>query len=381
MPHATMSTDNVRVGINGFGRIGRTTFRASLDRDDLEVIAINHTAPSYKHLLHSILYDTTHGYCRHAADLSIDEATQSLYFRNRRIALFSQRDPSLLDWASAGAEYIIESTGKLLSTEAASQHLTVGAKKVIISAPSPNAKTIVVGVNRKEYSSDMAVVSNASCTTNCLAPLAKVIHNAFGIETGLMTTVHASTSSQHILDGYNRKSLRLGRAVGSNIIPTSTGAQKAVAQVLPELAGKFTGISVRVPVSNVSMVDLCVTLSNPVPSKEALLQPLRDAAAGKLKSSIGPLSKVIAVSDDELVSSDFCGWSQSCIVDSVATTMLDEKTFKIIAFYDNEVGYSNRLLDLAMYMFTVDAGVQSPPDRADAPVNSASLAAAVEAAF
>ncbi|GAA5858377.1 hypothetical protein JCM8547_004671 [Rhodosporidiobolus lusitaniae] len=360
----------VRIGINGFGRIGRAAFRASLDRTDLQVVAINHTAPTFKHLLRSILFDSTHGPCKHSADISIDEQAPALVFRGRRIALTSERDPLKLDWAAVGADYVIESTGKMLTMETAGQHIKAGAKKVVISAPAkdPNVMTCVVGVNRKAYISDVHdIVSNASCTTNCLAPLAKVLNNAFGIQSGMMTTVHASTSSQHILDGYSKKSLRLGRSVGSNIIPTTTGAASAIALVLPELAGKLTGISVRVPVSNVSLVDLTVVLSRPVSSKEEFLQPLRDAAAGRMKSSIGPLSKVITVNDDELVSSDFNGWPYSCIVDTAATTMLDERTFKVIAFYDNEMGYSVRLLDLAVYMASVDKGVQSPPDRAQSP--------------
>ncbi|GAA6040986.1 hypothetical protein JCM8097_000525 [Rhodosporidiobolus ruineniae] len=380
MPHATIDSTVPAIGINGFGRIGRAVFRASLDRDDLQVVHINHTAPTTKHLLRSILFDSTHGPLRHSADLSASDSGDALYFRGRRITLSSTRDPSQLNWAEYGAEYVVESTGKMLTVESASQHLQSGAKKVVISAPSKDAKTIVVGVNRKEYSPEMNVVSNASCTTNCLAPLAKVLHNAFGISSGMMSTVHASTSSQHILDGYSKKSLRLGRSVASNIIPTTTGAASAISLVLPELTGKLTGISIRVPVSNVSMVDLTVVLTKPVATKEELLQPLRDAAAGRMKSSIGPLSNVIAVSDDELVSSDFCGWQQSCIVDSAATTKLDDKTWKIIAWYDNEWAYSVRILDLIEYMASVDRGVESPADQVKGPVNPASLAAAVEAA-
>ncbi|KAI5478103.1 putative Glyceraldehyde 3-phosphate dehydrogenase [Pseudohyphozyma bogoriensis] len=343
-----------KVGINGFGRIGRAAFRASLDRDDLEVVAINHTAPTLDYLLHVIKYDSTHGPCKHGHELSVEDG--ALVFRGRRITLFSQRDATLLDWESAGAEYIIESTGKATLTDAAEKHITHGkAKKVIISAPSKDAKTIVVGVNRLEYNPEMKVISNASCTTNCLAPLAKILHHSFGIESGMMTTVHASTSSQHILDGFSKKSRRLGRAVQSNIIPTTTGAATAVKLVLPELDGKFTGISIRVPVNNVSMVDLTVNLTRPAESKEALLQPFRDASAGKLfpHASI-PLSNVICVNDDELVSSDFLGFPQSCVIDSAASVMLNPTTAKIIAWYDNEWAYSVRILDLAVYMFSVD---------------------------
>ncbi|KAK4702350.1 hypothetical protein P7C70_g3875, partial [Phenoliferia sp. Uapishka_3] len=368
------------VGISGFGRIGayrhyfvqrhqlkrrfpslfhssgRAAFRASLDRTDLQVVAINHTAPTLSYLLHSIRYDSTHGTCPHSEELAIEDG--ALVFQGRRITLFSERDPSKLDWASVGAEYIIESTGKMLTVESAMQHVKSGAKKVVISAPSKDAKTIVVGVNRKDYTKDMQIISNASCTTNCLAPLAKVINKAFGIEWGMMTTasfaslqtVHASTSSQHILDGYSKKSRRLGRGVGSNIIPTTTGAATAVQLVLPELAGKFTGISIRVPVNNVSMasssqsrvagclyssfifaqVDLTVSLTRPAGSKADLLAPLRAA-------SLHPrLGNILCVNDDELVSSDFLGFKQSCIIDSAATIMLNENTAKIIAWYDNE---------------------------------------------
>ncbi|KWU43047.1 glyceraldehyde-3-phosphate dehydrogenase [Rhodotorula sp. JG-1b] len=362
MPDASMNTNTkARVGINGFGRIGRAVFRASLNRDDLEVVAVNHTAPNLKTLLYSIHYDSTHGRLPDAQDLTVDEANNCLVFRGRRIVLFSQRDPLKLDWAAAGAEYIVEATGKMLTTETASQHLQAGAKKVVISAPAKDAetKTIVVGVNRKEYRPDMKVVSNASCTTNCLAPLAKVLHDEFGIVSGMMTTVHASTSSQPILDGYSKKSVRLGRGVGQNIIPTSTGASKAVALVLPELAGKFAGLSVRVPTNNVSMVDLTVRLERPAESKEALLHPLREAAAGRRKWSIAPLTNVISVSDEELVSHDFLGREESCVVDVAATLMLDPHTFKVIAWYDNEYAYSVRCLDLASYMHAVDNGLRS----------------------
>ncbi|BGP37565.1 hypothetical protein JCM10450v2_001480 [Rhodotorula kratochvilovae] len=360
MPHST-APPKARIGISGFGRIGRAVFRASLVRDDLEVVAINHTAPNLKTLLYSIHYDSTHGCLPNSADLTIDEADNCLYWRGRRIQLFSERDPLKLDWRGVGAEYIAECTGKLLTTTLAMQHIEAGARKVVMSAPAKDSetKTIVVGVNRKEYRPEMKVLSNASCTTNCLAPLAKVLNDEFGIETGMMTTIHASTSSQPVLDGYSKKSVRLGRGVGQNIIPTSTGASKAVALVLPELAGKFTGISVRVPVNNVSLVDLTVTLTRPAASKEDLLFPLREAAAGRRKWSIAPLNDVIAVIDDELVSQDFVGRNESCLVDAAATTMLNPHTFKVVAFYDNEHAYSVRLLDLLGYMYKVDNGLMS----------------------
>ncbi|KAI5478412.1 glyceraldehyde-3-phosphate dehydrogenase, type I [Pseudohyphozyma bogoriensis] len=379
---ATLIDTPARVGINGFGRIGRASFRASLDRTDLvgepsfpfgsgaagavglhadvflirppSVVAINHTAPSLDYLLHAIKYDSTHGTCKHADKLAIVDGAL-VFDGTHRIELFSERDPTKLDWSKSGAEYIIESTGKMTTVELASQHIHAAkGRKVVISAPSKDAPTIVVGVNRLKYQKDMDVVSNASCTTNCLAPLAKVLETNWGIKTGMMTTIHASTSSQPILDGFSKKSRRLGRGVGSNIIPTTTGAAKAVQLVLPELAGKFTGISVRVPVNNVSMVDLTVTFNSPVASKEALLEPLRAAAAGVSPNAAGPLSNIICVNDDELVSSDFLGYDQSCIVDAGATVMLDDYTAKIVAWYDNEWAYSVRILDLIAYMSKVD---------------------------
>ncbi|SCV70888.1 BQ2448_3650 [Microbotryum intermedium] len=391
------------VGINGFGRIGRAAFRASLARDDIKVVAINHTAPSLSYLIHVIRYDSTHGTSPYANEFSITDAGD-LKFLDRTIKLFSERNPEELDWASAGVEYVLEATGKMTTVETAGRHCKPGkgAKKVVISSPSKDAKTIVVGVNRREYHPSMQVVSNASCTvspflhqarletsalcphnlieflphqTNCLAPLAKVLQRCFGIEYGMMTTVHASTSSQHILDGYSKKNRRLGRGVGSNIIPTTTGAATAVQLVLPELTGKFTGISVRVPVNNVSMVDLTVSLSTPVASVEELLRPLREAAAGRYGSSLGSLTTVICVNDDELVSSDFLGYQQSCIVDSHATVQLNPTTFKIIAWYDNEYAYSVRCLDLIRYMFEVDHGLRGEstptPSRPISPVQGA----------
>ncbi|ODO11333.1 glyceraldehyde-3-phosphate dehydrogenase, type I [Cryptococcus amylolentus CBS 6273] len=362
-----------RVGINGFGRIGRAAFRASLERTDLigkspvfnliptnpsPVVAINHTAPSIDYLLHAIKYDSTHGTSRHAADLSIKD--DALYFKDRRIELFSQRDPLKLDWKAAGAEYVIESTGKMTTVETAGAHLKSGAKKVVISAPSKDAKTIVVGVNRKEYNPSMNVLSNASCTTNCLAPLAKVLNRSFGIDYGMMTT--AKKSSTRYVPSTDPPPLLTfipGRGVGSNIIPTTTGAATAVQLVLPELAGKFTGVSVRVPVNNVSMVDLTVHLSTPVKSVHDLLLPIREASTGL--STLGPLANVLCVNDDELVSHDFLGWQYSCIVDSAATVMLNERVFKIIAWYDNEYGYACRLLDLVMFTHEVDNGKVPTP--------------------
>ncbi|WVQ98388.1 glyceraldehyde-3-phosphate dehydrogenase, type I [Kwoniella sp. CBS 9459] len=365
-----------RVGINGFGRIGRALFRILLERDDLELVAVNHTALSLEHLMTAIMHDSTHGRFRLGADLSIcpdnhpallpssenNPKPCALMFRGRLIHLFSQRDASRLDWSSANADYVLESTGKLLTVDAATVHIKAAkAKKVVISAPSVDAPNCVYGINHHIYTGDVDVISNASCTTNCLAPIALVLQRSFGIETGMMTTIHASTASQKVLDGFSGKDIRSGRSAMGNIIPASTGAAKAVVKVLPELAGKFHGISVRVPVTNVSLVDLTVTLSTPVKSKEDLIRPFRAAAARRPIQSTTPhpdgpaLAGVLGVSDEKLVSSDYLSSRESSILDVDATVILNETTAKIVAWYDNEVGFSERMCDLVAFMAKVDA--------------------------
>ncbi|WWC86574.1 glyceraldehyde-3-phosphate dehydrogenase, type I [Kwoniella dendrophila CBS 6074] len=360
-----------RVGINGFGRIGRALFRLLLEREDLLLVAVNHTAHSSEHLMTAILHDSTHGKFKFGSELSVAPSDHpellkptennpnpsGLIFRNRLIHLFSERDTSKLDWSLAKADYIMESTGKYTTKDKAMIHITNGkAKKVLISAPSKDTLNCVYGVNHHVYTGIDDVLSNASCTTNCLAPLALVLQRAFGVETGMMTTIHASTASQKVLDGFSTKDIRQGRSAMGNIIPASTGAAQAVVKVLPELAGKFSGISVRVPVTNVSLVDLTVTLSTPVKSKEDLIRPFRAAAARRpIQSSTphpdGPaLAGVLGVSDEKLVSSDYLSSTQSSILDVDATIMLNERTAKIVAWYDNEWGFSSRMCDLVAYM-------------------------------
>lgn len=359
----------------------------------LTVVAINHTAPTPEALLLALQYDSTHGRNPYIDQLSIvdDPSTgeKFLAFAGDRIVLSSERDPTKLTWDAWGAEYVLECTGKLTTIDAAKVHISVGgAKKVIISAPSKDAKTFVFGVNHGDYSSEMDVVSNASCTTNCLAPIAKVLDEVWGIEAGMLTTVHASTASQHLLDGFSKKNLRLGeysvlveeetwlisvslmkgRSVANNIIPTSTGAASAVKLVLPQLEGKFhgkpllalcrspvphmltpsTGMSVRVPVSNVSMIDLTVTLSRPCSTLPTLLDALRAA------SKTPELGGVVHVCEKELVSSDFLGRTETAIVDANACYLLNERMAKVVAWYDNETAYSSKALDMARWMHVVD---------------------------
>lgn len=341
---------------------GRALFRICLFRDDIRLVAINHTASTLEHLLTAIRHDSTHGPLPNQAEVTIAPADhpnmlpkseknpnpQALLYRGRLIHLFSQRDPKNLDWSSAGAEYVMESTGKMTLVASASVHITeANAKKVIISAPSKDAHNLVYGVNHRDYAGE-DVVSNASCTTNCLAPLASVLDDAFGIESGMMTTIHASTASQKVLDGFSTKDLRSGRSAMGNIIPASTGAAQAVVRVLPQLAGKFQGISVRVPVTNVSLVDLTVKTTRPFNSKKELVQAFRDAADTPV--SRGGVRGVLSVSDEKLVSTDYLTSSLSSIIDEDACVILDEFTAKIIAWYDNEFGFSNRMVDLVTYM-------------------------------
>jgi glyceraldehyde 3-phosphate dehydrogenase len=350
------------IGINGFGRIGRALFRICLDRDDVDMVAVNHTAASIEHLLMAIRHDSTHGPCRHSSELSVAPADHpgllkpteknpnpsALLYKGKLIHLFSERDPAKLDWSSAGADYIMESTGKMTTVDKAAVHISEAkGKKVIISAPSKDARNIVFGVNQGDYAGE-DVVSNASCTTNCLAPVAAVLHRAFGVETGMMTTIHASTASQKVLDGFSAKDMRSGRSAMGNIIPATTGAAQAVVKVLPELAGKFQGMSVRVPVTNVSLVDLTVKTIKPFNTKEELMGAFK--AAANTPVSEGGLKGVLGVCEEKLVSSDYLTSSQSSIIDIDASVCLDGQTAKIIAWYDNEYGFANRMVDLAIYM-------------------------------
>ncbi|ORY34287.1 putative glyceraldehyde-3-phosphate dehydrogenase [Naematelia encephala] len=382
MTNSSLLPDTVpRVGINGFGRIGRAVFRQCLARSDLELVAVNHTALTIEHLMTAIRHDSTHGPCPQAVELSVappdhpdllprtehNPVPSALIFRGRLIHLLSQRDPVKLDWQAAGAEYVLESTGKYTTRAKAELHIKHGkARKVLISAPSKDVPNVVYGVNHTTYTRADDILSNASCTTNCLAPIALVLQRAFGVETGMMTTIHASTSSQKVLDGFSTKDVRSGRSAMGNIIPATTGAAQAVVKVLPELAGKFHGISVRVPVTNVSLVDLTVRFSTPISSKEHLMAAFREAAALPVLTSSSDdtlpgdatrprLKGVLGVSDEKLVSSDYLSSTESSIIDVDASVMLDEYTGKVVAWYDNEVGFSSRMCDLVVYMAKCEA--------------------------
>ncbi|MCL6632030.1 MAG: type I glyceraldehyde-3-phosphate dehydrogenase [Alicyclobacillus herbarius] len=328
----------IKVGINGFGRIGRNVFRAALGREDLEIVAINDLTDA-KTLAMLLKYDSVHG--RLDADVQADG--DALVVNGRRITVLAERDPANLPWGKLGVELVIESTGRFTDKNAAVAHITSGgAKKVIISAPAKNEDvTIVMGVNHEVYDPEKHhVISNASCTTNCLAPVAKVIDEKFKIVKGLMTTVHSYTNDQQILD-LPHKDLRRARAAGLSIIPTSTGAARAVGLVLPHLKGRLNGMAMRVPTPNVSVVDLTAEVSEPV-TVEAVNQALREAAAGALNG-------ILDYTEEPLVSKDFNGDSHSSIVDALSTMVIDNMV-KVVAWYDNEWGYSNRVVDLAAYI-------------------------------
>lgn len=334
----------VKIGINGFGRIGRLILRASVERDDVEVVAINDPflTPDYACYLYK--YDSTHGIA--TSDLKL--VGDDLKLNRKTIKFFAEKEPENINWKSTGAEYIIDCTGKFTNADDAIRHLKGGAKKVIISAPGKNCPTFVVGVNENNYSSDMTVVSNASCTTNCLAPLVKVIDDVYGVEEGLMSTIHATTATQLTVDGISKKDWRGGRSASDNIIPSSTGAAKAVGEVLPHLKGKLTGMSFRVPTTNVSVVDFTVKLKKET-TYEHICKTMK-----KYAKTVMP--NVLDYVDQPLVSSDFNGNPHTCIFDEKAGIMLSPKFVKLVAWYDNEWGYSNKCLDLASYMFKVDYG-------------------------
>ena len=328
----------VKIGINGFGRIGKCVMRAALNNPDVEVVAINDTGDIEGSAL-LFKHDSIHGNL--SCDVTIDG--DYLVVDGKRIRVFCDRDPANIDWSSEGVEIVVECTGVFRSREKAAAHLGGSVKKVIISAPGKDEdKTIVMGVNEGEYDpASHHVVSNASCTTNCLAPFAKVLHQEFGIKRGMMTTIHSYTNDQRVLDAPH-KDLRRARAAAMSIIPTTTGAAKAVALVLPELKGKLNGFALRVPTPNVSVTDLVVELEKEV-TKEDINAALRTAAQGELKGILG-------VSDLPLVSIDFNGDSRSSIVDADLTMVMEGNMAKVVAWYDNEWGYSSRIVDLAVYM-------------------------------
>jgi len=330
-----------KIGINGFGRIGRLVLRAAVDKG-AQVVAVNDPFIGLDYMVYLFKYDSTHGRFKG----TVVAEGGFLVVNGQKITVFSERDPKDIKWASAGAEYIVESTGVFTTIEKAGTHLNGGAKKVIISAPSADAPMFVCGVNLETYDPKMQVVSNASCTTNCLAPLAKVIHDNFEIVEGLMTTVHATTATQKTVDGPSGKLWRDGRGAQQNIIPASTGAAKAVGKVIPSLNGKLTGMAFRVPVANVSVVDLTVRLGKPA-SYDVIKQKVKEAANG-------PLKGILDYTEEEVVSSDFIGSTHSSIFDAAAGIPLTDTFVKLISWYDNEYGYSNRVIDLIKYMQSKD---------------------------
>ncbi|ESQ35183.1 hypothetical protein EUTSA_v10007716mg [Eutrema salsugineum] len=335
------SSGKTKVGINGFGRIGRLVLRIATFRDDIEVVAVNDPFIGAKYMAYMFRYDSTHGNYKGTINV-IDDST--LEINGKEVKVVSKRDPAEIPWADLGADYVVESSGVFTTLAKASSHLKGGAKKVIISAPSADAPMFVVGVNERTYKSNMDIVSNASCTTNCLAPLAKVVHEEFGILEGLMTTVHATTENcgRPINEGLERRPRRQ-----SNIIPSSTGAAKAVGKVLPELNGKLTGMAFRVPTPNVSVVDLTCRLE-----KDASYEDVK--AAIKIASE-GPLRGILGYTEEDVVSNDFVGDSRSSIFDANAGIGLSKSFIKLVSWYDNEWGYSNRVLDLIEHMALVAA--------------------------
>lgn len=323
-----------KVGINGFGRIGRLAFRAAMERKDIDIVGINDLVAA-DYMAYMLKYDTTHG----RFEGTVEAKDGHLVVNGKKIRVTAEKDPANLKWGEVGAEIIIESTGLFLTQEAGQKHIAAGAKKVVFSAPAKDdTPTFVMGVNHKKLNAQHTIVSNASCTTNCLAPLAKVLNDNFGITEGLMSTVHAVTATQKTVDSPSQKDWRGGRGGFSNIIPSSTGAAKAVGLVLPELKGKLTGMSFRVPVADVSVVDLVVKLDKPA-SYEDIKKAMKDASEGEMKGILG-------YTEDDVVSQDFVGDARTCIFDAKAGIALNDKFVKVVAWYDNEMGYSNKLIDL-----------------------------------
>ena len=333
----------INVGINGFGRIGRLVLRGALKRNDVQVVAVNDPFIDLDYMAYMFKYDSTHGIYK--GDVEVKGG--KLVIDGKEITVFSEMNPENINWASANATYIVESTGVFTTIDKANVHVTKGgAKKVVISAPSADAPMFVMGVNNDNYTKDMTVVSNASCTTNCLAPLAKVINDNFGIVEGLMTTVHATTATQKTVDGPSSKDWRGGRAAAANIIPSSTGAAKAVGKVIPALDGKLTGMAFRVPTTNVSVVDLTVRLE-----KGASYDDIKKAVKA---ASEGPMKGILGYTEDAVVSTDFLGDDRTSIFDAGAGISLSDNFVKLVAWYDNEWGYSLKCLDLIVHMAKID---------------------------
>jgi len=332
---------SVKVGINGFGRIGRLVFRATVDRPNVDVVAINDPFIDLDYMVYMLKYDSVHGQFKGEAAV----VDGKLVVNGKTITVYDKMNPAEIPWGAAGAEYVVESTGVFTTTEKANAHIQGGAKRVVISAPSADAPMYVMGVNEGKYTADQAIISNASCTTNCLAPIAKVLNDSFGIEKGLMTTVHAATATQKTVDGPSKKAWRDGRGIMGNIIPASTGAAKAVGKVIPELNGKLTGMAFRVPTPDVSVVDLTVLLK-----KEATYDQIKAAMKA---ASVGPMKGVLKYTEDMVVSTDFIGETCTSVFDAEAGIQLDSTFVKVISWYDNEWGYSNKVVDLIEYTNTV----------------------------
>ena len=334
---------SIKVGINGFGRIGRLVFRAGVVSDDIEFVGINDPFMTPDYMAYMLRYDTMHGQFKG----EISYTDNSIIVNGKEIKFFAEMDPKNIPWGAAGAEYVVEATGIFLTKEKAQAHIDAGAKKVVMTGPSKDdTPMFVCGVNLDKYTPDMTFVSNASCTTNCLAPIAKVLNDKFGIKDGLMTTVHSVTATQKTVDGPSLKDWRGGRAASGNIIPSSTGAAKAVGKVIPELNGKLTGMSMRVPTLDVSVVDLTVNLAKPAKYDE-ICAAMKEASEGELKGILG-------YTDEDVVSSDFLGDARTSIFDAKAGIALTDTFVKVVSWYDNEMGYSNKVLDLIRHMNSVD---------------------------
>ena len=334
----------IKIGINGFGRIGRMVFRAACTQTDkYEIVGINDLCP-VDYLAYMLKYDTMHGQFK--GEINYDLEKSQLIVNGHAIRVTAEKDPANLKWNEVGAEYVVESTGLFLTEEKAQAHIAAGAKYVVMSAPSKDATPMFVcGVNTDTYAGQK-IVSNASCTTNCLAPIAKVLNDKFGITDGLMTTVHSTTATQKTVDGPSMKDWRGGRAASGNIIPSSTGAAKAVGKVIPELNGKLTGMSMRVPTLDVSVVDLTVNLAKPA-TYEEICNAMKEASEGELKGVLG-------YTDEAVVSSDFLGDTRTSIFDAKAGIALTDTFVKVVSWYDNEIGYSNKVLELIKHMYSVD---------------------------
>lgn len=331
----------MKLAINGFGRIGRLAFQVAVEKG-LDVVAINDPFLSPDYMAYMVKYDTVHG--RFNGEVSHDD--NHIIINGKKTVIYSEMDPVNVPWGKHDIDIVLECSGAFTDTEKAQKHIEAGAKKVVISAPSKDAPMFVMGVNNEKYTSDLKIISNASCTTNCLSPIVKVLNDNFGIEEGLMTTVHSTTATQKTVDGSSKKDWRGGRAAAANIIPSSTGAAKAVGKVIPELNGKLTGMAFRVPTIDSSVVDLTVNLKTST-TYEEICRVMKEAAEGELKGILG-------YTEDDVVSSDFIHDPRTSIFDAKAGIMLTDKFVKVVSWYDNEWGYSNKLIELAMYTYGVD---------------------------